>query len=61
MFLANLSSLVECLWLRPRVCPRVKHLIGAQLYDRLLALFANIKLVKKTLPRTNTLSYWAHF
>jgi hypothetical protein len=54
--LANLSSIVECLmlWLEPTL---VKHLSGAQLSDRLLALFAIIRLGWISLLVINTLAY----
>jgi len=36
----------------------VKHLSGAPLYGRLLALLANIRLGWKRLPGTNALAYY---
>ncbi len=53
--LANLYSIVECLMLWPEPT-LVKHLSGAQLSDRLLALSTNIRLGWKSLPVMNTLA-----
>jgi hypothetical protein len=57
MSLANFSSLVLCLRVRPGAYPR------AQLYASLrwaLALSKNITLGWKRLPRTKTLAYYKH-
>jgi len=53
---AGLSSLVKCLWVRPSAHARVEHLKDASL-SWAQALQANIAIVWKGLPGTNTLAY----
>ncbi len=40
-----------------RISAQVKHLSGAPVYSRLLALPTNIRLGCKSFPGTNTLTY----
>ncbi len=51
--LASLSSLVQCLWVRPGTYPKVEHLKGASL-GQAPALPTNTRLGWKGLPGTNT-------
>jgi len=57
LFLASLSNLVQCLWVRSGAYPSVEHLKSASLRQT-LALFTNITLSWKGLPGTNTLAYY---
>ncbi len=50
--LANLSSLIQCLWVRLRAYPRVYHLKGASV-GQLLALATNIRLGWNSLSGTS--------
>jgi hypothetical protein len=56
---ASLSSLVQCLQIKPEPS-RVKNLSGAPFLGRLLALPVNIRLGWKGLLGTNTLAYCEH-
>ncbi len=58
LFLASLSNLVQCLWVRPGAYPRVEHLKGACYLGWHLALPANIRPGWKGLPGTNALAYY---
>jgi hypothetical protein len=55
LLLANLSSRVKCLWVRPVAYPRVEDLKGASLG---LAPASNIRLGWKGLSGTNALAYY---
>jgi len=55
--LASFSSLVKCLWVKPRAYPRVEHLKVASL-GQALALPANIRRNWKSLSGTNVLAYY---
>jgi hypothetical protein len=56
-FLASLSSLVQCLLVKQEPT-QLKHLLGALLQGRLLALPSNNRLGWKGLPVTNTLAFY---
>jgi hypothetical protein len=55
LYLARLSSLVLCMWVRPDPT-QVKYLSGAPLLGKLMALLSNIRLGCKIFPGTNALA-----
>ncbi len=55
VFVPSMSLLSCLMFLKPT---RVKHLLAALLYGRLLALPTNIQLDRKGLPGTNILAYY---
>jgi hypothetical protein len=57
--LASLSRIVQCLQVRQEPT-KVKHLSGAPLWGRRLALHTNNRIGWKGLPGANTLAYYAN-